>query len=150
MAKNSYCLRENTGHAHDNEIYIPEGSPPPQDERDIIPVLPDIRDDSRLHRHVIERMLDVIEALCYTVQSLTYARLWDNVDLPPAPPPAMGPLDSQMGRTFGKKQKRWVADLKGKKKFVRRQVYSLRKDLVTPSYFEKMTGADFWKLPVAK
>ena len=51
---------------------------------------------------------------------------------------------------FGKKQKRWVADLKGKKKFVRRQVYSMRKDLVTPSYFEKMTGADFWKLPVVK
>tara|TARA_B100001250_G_scaffold413526_1_gene447961 strand:+ start:2762 stop:4537 length:1776 start_codon:yes stop_codon:yes gene_type:complete len=51
---------------------------------------------------------------------------------------------------FGKKQKRWVADLKGKKKFVRRQVFSMRKDLVTPSYFEKMTGADFWKLPVAK
>ena len=48
---------------------------------------------------------------------------------------------------FGKKQKRWVADLKGKKKFVRRQVFSMRKDLVTPSYFEKMTGADFWKLP---
>ena len=51
---------------------------------------------------------------------------------------------------FGKKQKRWVADLKGKKKFVRRQVFSMRKDLVTPSYFEKMTGADFWKLPVVK
>ena len=52
--------------------------------------------------------------------------------------------------SFGKKQKRWVADLKGKKKIVRRQVYSMRKDLVTPSYFEKMTGADFWKLPVVK
>jgi hypothetical protein len=51
---------------------------------------------------------------------------------------------------FGKKQKRWVADLKGKKKFVRRQVFSMRKDLVTPSYFEKMTGADFWKLPLGK
>ena len=60
------------------------------------------------------------------------------------------PEASQSSQSFGKKQKRWVADLTGKKKFVRRQVYSTRKDLVTPAYFEKMTGANFWKLPVAK